>query len=301
MFEAVESESCPDIAIGPHCDDPYGCEMKDKCFAFLPEHNPLTLNHMGKKAYGWIRAGVTDIRNFDSDVKLSKSQLVQIESVRTRTPHVDRDAVREFLARLVYPVYYLDFETVGPAIPLYEGTRPFEQVPFQFSLHVQASPGSEPVHTGYLAEGRDDPRPEWLRLLKQHLGDHGSIVCYHESFEKTVLRRACEAYPEYRVWNMEILNRMIDLIEPFRGFDYYHYDQLGSASLKSVFPVLTGKSYDDMAIGDGMTASREFLRVTFGEADDDERRLVRKNLIEYCCLDTMAMVEIVGALRLRSG
>ncbi|MBL7995767.1 DUF2779 domain-containing protein, partial [bacterium] len=173
-----------------------------------------------------------------------------------------------------------------------------QQIPFQFSLHVQKSAGGNTEHYSYLADGKADPRQELLRLLKKHLGAKGSIVAYNASFEKDKLNRACEAYPEFANWNEDIQKRIVDLLDPFRAFHYYHYDQKGSASIKSVLPVLTGTGYEGMAISEGDMASREFLRVTFGEnVAEDERKAVRKNLEDYCSLDTMAMVEIVEKLK----
>lgn len=112
------------------------------------------------------------------------------------------------------------------------------------------------------------------------------------------MNRACEAFPEFAEWNEGIQKRIVDLLDPFKAFHYYHYDQKGSASIKSVLPVLTGTGYQGMAISEGGMASREFLRVTFGnDVNEEERKVVRKNLEEYCTLDTMAMVEIVEKLR----
>ena len=203
-----------------------------------------------------------------------------------------------FLNTLKYPLYSLDFETISPAIPLFDLTSPFQQIPFQFSLHIQRSDGGNTEHYSYLADGKGDPRPDLLRLLKKHLGAKGSIVTYNASFEKDKLNRACEAFPEFAAWNEGIQKRIVDLLDPFKAFHYYHYDQKGSASIKSVLPVLTGTSYEGMAISEGGMASREFLRVTFGEnVTEEERRSVRKSLEDYCTLDTMAMVEIVEKLR----
>ena len=299
MSRVIGESSAPVVPIGLHCGDPYDCPLTEKCFAFLPDHNPLTLYRLSPaKAFGMIHDGRMDLRNLDDKIDFSDRQQIQIKSLRSRRAHSNPEAIREFLETLEYPVYFLDFETINPAIPLFDGTCPFQQVPFQFSLHVQESPGARPVHTGFLADGRDDPRPAFLKQLRAVLGSKGSIVTYNESFEKNVLRRAAEAFPEFRTWEGRLEKRMIDLLAPFRAFSYYHYNQFGSASIKAVLPVLTGRSYEGMAISDGGQASREFLRVTFADGiAEEEKKTVRRTLEEYCALDTLAMVEIVEKLR----
>ncbi|OHB71755.1 MAG: hypothetical protein A2W17_10360 [Planctomycetes bacterium RBG_16_41_13] len=130
--------------------------------------------------------------------------------------------------------YNLDFETIGTAIPMFDYVKPYQQIPFQFSLHIQASPKSKLEHISYLAEGKDDPRPELLKLLKKHLDTKGSIVAYKAYFEKDNLNKACEVFPAYGEGNQKIQARIVDLLDPFKAFYYYSYKQEGSASIKSV-------------------------------------------------------------------
>ena len=182
------------------------------------------------------------------------------------------------------------------AIPLFDNVRPYQQVPFQFSVHVLASRGAPPKHIAFLAEGRKDPREMFLGWLRKAIGDAGNIVVSHKGFELSRLKELADLMPEYRTWVAQIARRTIDLLEPFRAFHYYHPSQQGSASIKSVLPALTGKSYDGMDIAEGDKASREYLRVTFTEVDDNDRRKVRKALEEYCKLDTQAMIDILKAL-----
>ncbi|WP_295099928.1 DUF2779 domain-containing protein [uncultured Candidatus Kuenenia sp.] len=298
MIKVIAAKKYPKIEIGLHCNDPYECPLQEKCFDYLPRHNPLTLYYFkGEKAFSLINDGVTDILKFDDSITLSAKQKIQIQSLRSKREYVNKEGIQSFLNKLAYPLYYLDFETIGTAIPLFDHVKPYQQIPFQFSLHIQASPKSKLEHIGYLAEGKDDPRPELLKLLKKHLGMKGSIVTYNASFEKDKLNKACEAFPAYREWNRKIQARIVDLLDPFKAFYYYNYKQEGSASIKSVLPVLTGKGYDGMEIADGGTASNEYLRVTYGEGvTEKERKTVRKYLEEYCELDTMAMVKIVEKL-----
>jgi hypothetical protein len=264
----------------------------------LPEHNVFTLNRIRKeKAFGLLSQGILDIRDLAEEHPLSASQTIQRQARMSGRTHVDTAQVRGFLDQLQMPLYFLDFETVGGAIPLYDASRPYQQVPFQFSLHVLEDWGKEPAHHGYLAEGRNDPRPELLKGLKGLLGKKGTILAYNLSFELGRLRECAEAYPDYSGWLQTIEPRCLDLIVPFRSFNYYSPEQMGKTSIKRVYPALTGGSYEGMGIGDGGAASSEYGRVTFTDVPLDERQKVRDDLEAYCKLDTHAMIEILKELK----
>jgi hypothetical protein len=183
------------------------------------------------------------------------------------------------------------------AIPPYDNSSPFDNIPFQFSLHRVDRPGSEPAHHAYLADGKKDPRPEILSRLKESLGTTGTIIAFNMSFEKSRLKECAEAFPEYRKWVEELNPRFTDLLVPFRSFDYYHPSQKGSAGVKKLAPLLAGKSYEDMDIGEGGEASDEYVRVTFDKVLGSERQRVYEALLKYCELDTRVMIDIIGTLK----
>ena len=279
MQEVIRQKKFPEIEIGPHCNDPYGCPLQELCWKFLPEDNPLTLYYFKKeKAFELIHHGSLDIRNLPRSVSLGDKQQIQVDALRTGKSHVDKEGIREFLEGLEYPIYYIDFETFGTAIPLFDDIRPYEQIPFQFSLHIVDGMGKKPRHESFLSDGIGDPRPEILQKLKKLLGDHGSIVAYNSPFEKDKLKKASTIFKEYEKWYQSIEPRIIDLLSPFKSFNYYHPDQQGSASIKAVLPALTGKSYEGLEIAEGGTASLEYLRVTFGDVAEQERQEVRRQL-----------------------
>jgi hypothetical protein len=297
MGDVIRQKKSPDIAIGPHCSDPYGCQMQEVCWKFLPENNPLELNYFSKtKAFDLIGEGHLDILKLPASVNLGDKQQIQVEALRSGKVHVDKERIAEFLDGLEYPLYYLDFETFGTAIPMYDNVRPYEQIPFQFSLHSVGAKGTKPRHESYLADGKHDPRPEVLNNLRKLLGEHGSIIAYNAPFEKDKLKKASDMFDEYTEWYQSLEPRFVDLLAPFRSFHYYHPDQHGSASMKAVLPALTGKSYEGMEIAEGGTASMEYLRVTFGDVREQERLNVRRQLEEYCALDTEGMIWIVEKL-----
>ena len=297
MQDVIGQKKCPEIAIGPHCSDPYGCPLQEVCWKFLPEDNPLTLYYFKKeKAFELIHDGHLDIQKLPPSVNLGDKQQIQVDALRTRNTHINKEGIRGFLEGIEYPLYYLDFETFATAIPLFDDVRPYEQIPFQYSLHIVDSEGKKPRHESYLADGTSDPRPEILKRLKKLLGAKGSIVAYNASFEKDKLKKASDVFTEFEEWYQSIEPRFDDLLAPFKSFYYYNPVQHGSASIKAVLPALTGKSYEELEIAEGGTASLEYLRVTFGDVDDKERQSVRRQLEEYCALDTEGMVWIMEEL-----
>jgi hypothetical protein len=179
---------------------------------------------------------------------------------------------------------------------MFDGVRVYQQVPFQFSLHIVNTAGAEPQHQMFLADGHGDPRPQFMRRLRECIREKGSIVVYNASFEKSRLRECADFMPEHAIWVRRVERRFVDLLKPFRSFHFYHPNQCGSASIKVVLPALTGKGYDHLEIREGTTASLEFLRVTFGDVPIEERQLVRRQLEEYCALDTAGMIRIVAEL-----
>jgi hypothetical protein len=300
MQHTIGLRAHPEIQIGPHCDKPYTCPLHERCWSFLPEASVFTLYRGGKKSFALLKQGIHHLAKIPDDFKLTTNQEIQRSTLLTGKPHVDRSAIADFLEQLEYPVSYLDFETIGTAIPLFDETRPFQQVPFQFSLHIVRSKNAEPEHRQFLAEGTADPRPEFMRRLRDALPETGSVVSYNAGFETRCLKEGCELLPEFKPWFAKMKPRIVDLLLPFREFRYYHPRQNGSASMKAVLPALTGKGYEHLDIQEGNAASREFLRVTFGEVSKAERAKVRKQLEEYCGLDTEGMLAIVEQLGLVS-
>lgn len=296
MAAVLKRSAAPDVPIGPHCSDPFACPLMGMCWGFLPEQNVTELYRGGKKQFELIEKGILRLVDIPADCRLTDSQKIQVKVVHDGKPHIDENGIREFLKSLKYPLYFLDFETFATAVPLIDKARPHQQIPFQYSLNILDSPDGTPVRHSYLAEGPIDPRPDILSNLKGLLGSKGAIVTYNSSFETARLNEMSRDYPEYRGWFEKIKPRIADLIVPFRQFSYYHPDQEGTASIKSVLPALTGRSYSDLNIHEGGTASLEFLRVTWGEVAAEERERIRKDLLVYCGLDTEGMIDILRAL-----
>ena len=292
MFKIIKSKECPNLDIGMHCNSPYDCPIEE-CWDFLPTNNVGHLYCSNKKSFELIEMGVYSIKDIPEDIELSEKQQIQKQCELTNKPYIDKEEIGKFLKKLEYPLYYLDFETFNSAVPLYDGVRPYQQIPFQFSLHVVD--GKKVKHYSFLASGSKDPRKEFSESLKKVLGSKGSVIVYNKSFEIKILKELGEMFG-IEEWVSKVVERVVDLLVPFRSFYYYNALQKGSASIKNVLPALTGKSYEGLEIADGFTASLAYMRGEFYDVSSSEREKVRANLEKYCCLDTEGMVWIVEAL-----
>ena len=268
----------------------------EKCLE-LSENHVFCLYRGGKLSCELFESGVENIRDIPEDIKLNDKQGIQRNCEIKGIIHVDKDKINDFLNKLKYPVYYLDFETFSNAIPMFNDLHPYFQVPFQFSLHVVRKESAKLEHYEFLYDGNGDPRKEFILKLKKVLGNKGSIVVYNQSFEITRLKELSEHFPKYKKWIDSILDRIVDLYVPFRNFGYYNPKQHGSASIKKILPALTEKSYESMEIADGGTASVEFFNITYNKCTKEQKKKVRENLLKYCELDTLAEVLIVEKLK----
>ena len=191
----------------------------------------------------------------------------------------------------------MDFETINPAVPKYNGSRPYQQVVFQYSLHIKETPTSKNKHREYLAEPNLDPRIGFIERLIQDCGDKGDIMVYNIGFEKRKLNDLIEFFPENTNKLRGIINRLKDLMIPFQKKWYYTPEMKGSYSIKAVLPALIPElSYNDLDIKEGNTASNTFLSMINGTFVGDEEK-IRNQLMEYCKRDTLAMIKILDKLK----
>ena len=299
MLKIINSKTEPPCAIGVHCGNPYECSMKDECWKEVPEESVFEFRRMFKrKCFELYNSGIKKLNEVPDSVKLNEKQKIQRLVAEKGETYVNKQQIKYFLDKLQYPVYYLDFETINPAVPKFDNSKPYQQIPFQYSLHIQEKPNGELKHISFLAKGTTDPRPKFLQSLKDNLGEKGDILVYNQSFEKMILRQGAEFFPNYIEWHEEnILPRIKDLMKVFDDFHYYNPKQKGSVSIKYVLPVLSKLSYSDLDIMNGGVAQFEFDRITYGDVSEEERTKVREALEKYCELDTLAEVEIVSGLR----
>jgi hypothetical protein len=217
--------------------------------------------------------------------------------VQTGEPWYDIDGLKAALVGLRYPLFFMDFETVNPAIPRFAGMRPYDHLPFQWSAHVQKEPGAELEHYEFLSMDGDDPRCKFIASLCEALGESGSIVVYSAAFESQRLNELGTWQPEFPERIRNIQARLWDLLPIVRNH-FYHPAFGGSFSLKAVLPALVPEmSYAGLAVADGQAAGLAWESLITGGLDCGKRDKIRKSLLEYCSQDTLAMVKIVTMLR----
>ena len=233
---------------------------------------------------------------YDCDFIGHCSKEVEEEEPDYGEANINKQALKEFIKELEYPLYFMDFETWMTALPEYDGHWPYRQVPFQFSVHKQSKPNTEPEHLDYLAEGPHSPQQEFTEKLLEIFGEHGSIVVYNKSFENTRLRELKEDFPPMEDAISRLQERMVDLMTPFRSKQYYLPEMQGSYSIKYVLPALIPElSYANLTISNGGDASATFYNLK-NEVDADKVLETREALLEYCGLDTLAMVKILDKI-----
>jgi hypothetical protein len=290
----------PEQTIGPHCNSPYPCDFKAYCWKDIPAPSVLDLAGRGGAELGFdlFSRGIVRLEDIPPDEALNERQLHQVAVHRSGLPSVDAGRISQFLQTLQYPVHCLDFETFAPAIPLFPGCRPYQQLPFQYSLHRIDAPGSEPVHVGFLAEAGPDPRRAFLEQLLAHIGPQGTILAYNRSFEAGVLQDLGRLFPEHAAAVEGLLQRMVDLALPFQKQWYLHPVMQGRYSIKVVLPaVAPGFSHGDLVVQDGRAAGALFTRLMNATTTTTGTDVLRQHLWDYCTMDTLAMVKLLEALQ----
>ena len=300
MWESLQRASAPNIETGRHCTTPYRCPFFGHCHQGEAEHPVRELPGLEQGAYERLKAlGIRDIGGIPSDfTALSGMQRRVRDSVTNGRPFVGSNLAAR-LREIVSPASFLDFETVGLAIPIYPGTRPYQRVPFQWSLHVRDSDGRL-SHRSFLDDGDDDPRERFVTSLLAAVPSEGSVVAY-SSYEATVMKGLAEAFPQYESRLLALCERVVDLLRLIRG-EYYHPEFHGSFSIKSVLPALVpGLAYDDLEIPGGLDAAASYARMIAGGAPQSDKAKIREALLAYCERDTEAMVRVFEALLSVSG
>jgi len=298
LKRVIEKTSAPDVEIGIHCSKPYPCDFKGTCWKNIPEYSVFNIANLNtKKKFDLYNKGIVTLDQIElSESQLSPNQILQVQSEIDGTSYIDQDQIKKFTNSLRYPVYYLDFETIGPSIPVFEGSKPYQQLVFQYSLHIQEVSGSKVIHKEYLADPKEDPRIKFTEQLISDCGVSGDILVYNISFEKGKLQDLIETFPNYSVQLQNIISRLKDLMVPFQKKWFYTPEMRGSYSIKQVLPALVPElSYNDLEINEGGNASNTFLSMVNGTFKGNELQ-VRKNLLEYCKMDTYAMVKILEKL-----
>lgn len=292
-------DETPETDIGPHCTDPYECDFRGHCWRHIPDYSIFNISQLGAdKKWELYKRGILRFEDIPPGFNLNDRQWQQVVSELKGDLQINIPVIKRFLDSLTYPLYFVDFESFQPSIPLFDHSRPYQQIVFQYSLHIQESVDAELKHKSFLAESDgSDPRLPFIRQLIADIGEQGDILVFNRSFEASRLNEIAATFPEFKFPISNITSRIKDLMEIFQKRYYYVPEMKGSYSIKQVLPALVpGFSYKELAIGDGGSASHAFMSLV-SETDGDKIRTTRENLLEYCKLDTMAMVEILKVLQ----
>ncbi len=302
MRKALEGAFPPDCEIGEQCVSPRPCDFRGQCWSHVPRESVFEITGLSiHDKFGMYRAGMVRMQDIPGDYPLKSFQKLQVKCAVSGATYTDREALNRFLAEISYPLYFMDFETIMPAIPRYDGTAPYGHVPFQYSLHYLESRGSNPVHREFLAVPGKDPRRDFITSLLEDTSAKGDILVYNRSFEEGVLKELAGLYPELRVQVEERIARLRDLMLPFRFRHYYSPAMKGRFSIKKVLPALAPEySYEELEISDGFMAMSAYERLD-GESDPVEIERVTAELRRYCALDTRAMMIILKCPGRRNG
>ena len=291
-------EPAAEIAEGCLDCDLFGC-----CFRDLPERNVFDLYRLAKKKMvEYYRQGLVSYEDLEqAGVISNKTQLRQMDYwLRDKGIHAEKDKLREFLVSLSYPLYFLDFETMGLAVPVYAGTRPFEQIPFQYSLHYIEQEGGELLHKEFLAESGTDPRRAVAEALCRDIPADACVTAFHKSTECGILRKLAEQFPDLREHLNAVAEHVVDLLVPFQSGWYYKKEIGGSFSIKSVLPAICPDDpeldYHGLEdIHNGTEAMSKYPKMK--DMEPGEREKIRRSLLAYCRLDTLAMVKVWEELK----
>ncbi len=296
MEEHMDNEPKDDIGI--KCFKPYECEFWEYCTRNLPKPNVFDIKggmHLDKKFEKYYDGKISfnDLQNENINPKYLEQIDFELNNLQ---PKIDKDYIKEIIKALNYPLYFLDYETYQVAIPEIDGTRPYQQLPFQYSLHIIKEEGAAIEHKEFLAEIEDkDFIRHFAENLIKDIHDNGSVIIYNRAFEPARNREIAEMYPDLKDELERINCNMIDFLEPFKQRKYYTKEMQGSASIKYVLPALYQKDseldYHNLpVVHNGEEASEAFLSLK-GKSKEKQKE-IRNGLLVYCQLDTYAMVKI---------
>ncbi len=267
----------------------------------VPKYSVHDISRIGvskAKLTELIDANIFNIEDVPEDMVLSDIQRNQVDAHTYNKISIDREKVREELSSLVYPIYFLDYETFPSAIPRFDGFSPYQQIPFQYSLHVLRAPDKEPEHFEFLYTEGTDPSMPLAMSLQKDIGPTGSVIVWNKGFERGRNEEMGRRIPEVMAFMDSVNSRLYDLMDVFKKQYYVHKDFRGSTSIKKILPVLAPElSYEKLTIKDGGTAAESWNKITTGKVSSEEREKIEKNLLVYCGLDSYAMYAIWKALK----
>jgi hypothetical protein len=295
--QTLSQKEMPEVKIGEHCFSPYGCDYMGTCWKEVPNDSVFEITGINKaEQFQLYHSGVLHLKDVKVTGEMKEHTRIQVESYQKNEVYVKKEELKNFVSSLHYPLYFMDFETFMPAVPVFDGTKPYQHIPFQYSLHKLDKPGGKLEHFEFLGEPHNDPRHDFIKKILLDTLGKGDIIVYNATFERTVLHSLKNEFSELGELIDERISRIKDLMAPFLHKMYYHPAMKGSNSIKNVLPALVPQlKYDDMKIGNGTVAMAAFENL-LTETDIYKIAETRDALAEYCKLDTLAMVKILEVL-----
>ena len=301
-YMAIADDMEPECEIGLQCESPYKCAYKGYCHRHLPYPSVFNIKRLSdQRKYDLYYDNIISYEDIIlRKPRLSKNQLLQVEAAYyNHPPQIDKKKIRECIDEFTYPLYFLDFETYQPAIPKFDGMSPYMQTPFQYSLHALQSESAELEHYEFLAKEGTDPRRELAERLCNDIPLDVCTLAFNMTFEKGVIKNLAELYPDLTEHLMNIHDNIKDLMTPFQKKYYYSAALEGSYSIKYVLPAMCPNDPElDYHSLEGIHNGGEAMTAFDGleKRPPEEIATIRKNLLAYCCLDTLAMVKILKKL-----
>lgn len=290
LKDMLANANPPEMAPSKHCNEPYGCDFREYCTKGMPEHWVMQLSGIGQNRLDELQAmGIDDIGDIPDAFPLTAIQDRIRACVANKEAYISRE-LRDELQDVEHPIHFLDFETLGLAIPRYAGTRPYQGIPFQWSDRILHKNGKI-EHREYLCEEDKNPREKFTLTLLDVLERKGSILTY-TNYEKGIIEGLAEDLPKHGKALLATLDRLVDLYKIIKN-NYYHPEFHGFFSLKSVLPaIIPEMSYNSLTVQEGQEAGIEYMRMLDPSTPIEEKEKIKKNLLEYCWHDTLAMVRI---------
>lgn len=299
--KTLASETEPRDDLGMQCQKPYPCAYWEHCAKHLPSPSVFDLYRLNiEKKVDYYRKGIVSFENLQDVVALNDTQRRQIRfRLYDHGTYIDKSAIQSFLNTLSFPLYFLDFETMQPVIPPYSGTKPYQQIPFQYSLHYIEALNAPLRHREFLAESGPDPRRAIAESLCRDIPMNVCVTAYNKGFECGRLQELAVAFPDLAEHLLNIRANIRDLLVPFQSGHYYNRAMGGSFSIKSVLPALYPNDpeldYHNLeGVHNGSEAMEIFPKIK--DMPPQEQQIARQNLLNYCKLDTYAMVKVWQAL-----
>jgi len=295
-FEVLKSKSMPDIS-PRHLANGEMSEWLDIYQGIkgdLPQYSAYKLAGINAKTAAWLEDnGIEALQDVPLDGPLNERQLRQVMAMKSGEQEINKDEIKNFLNELEFPIHFFDYETMMGVIPSFDGYRPYQQVPFQYSLHILPEPDAELIHREYLHTENTDPMPVLLEHIQKDFEGKGSVISWSMKFEKSRNNEMAKLYPKYAKILESINDKMVDLMVPFSKGWFVDKDFFGSASIKRILPVLLPElSYKELEISGGADAQRIWMETVLKGMNAKGKDKIMADLIKYCTLDTYAMYAI---------